>query len=157
MITTREQQLRESLKRLAAIHAAEISILEESVAILQSELDALTHPNTPVAQGPLTPSQTADPRIDYGLMCVEFQGRHCFLGNTLMLKFFGRLARRPNCYLSYEVLLNDVWNAVRESSSVRSVVKELRGKLRAAGMSKLSDVIDGSVARHYGLMLNRLA
>lgn len=156
MITTREQQLRESLKRLAAIHAAEISILEESISILQSELDALTQPRPPVTQNPVATSQMADPRIDYGLMCVVFRGRHCFLGNTLMLRFFERLARRPNCYLSYEVLLNDVWNAVRESSSVRSVVKELRAKFRAAGMSPLSDVIDGSVTRHYGLMLNRL-
>lgn len=50
----------------------------------------------------------------------------------------------------------EVWTTVRDASSVRSVVKELRAILRAAGMANLADAIDGHVAHHYAIILNRL-
>jgi DNA-binding response OmpR family regulator len=108
-----------------------------------------------VGQTEIQPTDPNLPTIDRSVMCVVYRGQSCFLGNTLMLKFLERLARRPNRYVSYDSLLSDVWNSIRENSSVRSVVKELRAKLRAAGMSRLSDAIDGHVSGHYGLMLDR--
>ena len=155
MVETREQQLRGTLKRLVALHAAEMSLLEESIAILESELEALSRPKQPVGQTEIQPTDPNLPTIDRSVMCVVYRGQSCFLGNTLMLKFLERLARRPNRYVSYDTLLSEVLNSIREHSSVRSVVKELRAKLRAAGMSRLSDAIDGHVSGHYGLMLDR--
>ena len=154
MIETREQQLRATLKRLAAIHAAQMSVLDESVAILEAELDALSGAKEPATRNAEPSPESDQPTIDRGVMCVVYRGRRCFLGNTLMLKFLERLVRRPNRYVSHDDLLTDVWNAIREPSSIRSVVKELRVKLRAAGMSGLSDAIDGHVSGHYGLMLD---
>ena len=155
MIETREQQIRANVKRLAAIHAATISVLEESVTILEAELQVLSlSPQKPDLQNEkdIDPDQ---PLIDRSVMCVVYRGKRCFLGNTLMLKFMERLVCRANQYVSYNQLLSEVWNAVREPSSVRSVVKVLRAKLRAAGMAGLSNAIDGRVSGHYGLILNR--
>jgi DNA-binding response OmpR family regulator len=73
----------------------------------------------------------------------------------LPLKLFERLARRPNQYLSYERLLDEVWEGTRSFSAIRSVVKTLRGRLVKAGMADLADAIDGSVYRHYGLKLDK--
>jgi len=156
MVETREQQIRTNLKRLAAIHATTMSVLEESVAILEAELDSfsLSPPSHPLQNK--KQHDPEQPLVDHSVMCVVYRGKQCFLGNTLMLKFMERLIRRANQYVSHDQLLTDVWNAVREPSTVRSVVKELRAKLRAAGMNGLSDAIDGRVYGHYGLMLNRV-
>jgi DNA-binding winged helix-turn-helix (wHTH) protein len=86
-------------------------------------------------------------------LSVTFQGKDCFLGNTLPFKFLSHLARRPNAYVSYEDLLADVWRGVRSDSAVRSVVKALRARLRRAGLDGLADAIDGTVAGHYALKL----
>ena len=44
----------------------------------------------------------------------------------------------------------------RSEAAVRSVVKVLRQKLATAGMHDLADAIDGTTARHYGLMLRAI-
>ena len=88
-------------------------------------------------------------------MSVVYRGRSCFLGNTLPLRFIERLLLSPNQYLSHEQLQDDVWNAVRSPEAIRSVVKELRARLRRAGMSRLAESIDGRVGGHYALMLAR--
>lgn len=155
MTVTREQQLRATLKRLSAIHSAEMALLEESISILQSELTLLSVPSQSLSRSESRSGDTL-PMIDRDAMTVVFGGDRCFLGNTLMLKFLERLARRPNNYISYNVLLADVWHGIREPASVRSVVKELRAKLRSAGMSRLAEAIDGKVSGHYGLMLDRI-
>lgn len=81
-------------------------------------------------------------------------GRRCFLGRTLTFKLFERLARRPNQYVTYDRLLQDVWNGLRSNEAIRSVVKELRRKLIDAGMSDLAEAIDGSNRECYGLILD---
>ena len=45
---------------------------------------------------------------------------------------------------------------VRVDAAVHSAVKVLRRKLSAAGMADLAAAIDGSVSRHYALMLDEL-
>lgn len=93
--------------------------------------------------------------FDAEMFTITFQGKSCFLGNTLPFRFFVRLARRPNTYVTYEDLLEDVWEGVRTDDAIRSVVKTLRSKLRDARMGALADAIDGSVPGHYGLKLTR--
>jgi len=156
MIETREEQIRANLQRLAAIHAATSAMLEESVAILEAELDALTRAREPSARTADLRTSFDEPVIEHLTMCVVYRGKRCPLGNTLKLKFLERLLLRPNTYFSHRELFCDVWKGRREPSSLRSVVKELRARLRAAGMSRLSDAIDGHVYGHYGLMLNQI-
>jgi len=64
--------------------------------------------------------------------------------------------RRPNRYITREQLLDEVWGGCRSDAAVRSVVRDLRKRLKEAGMGDLAEAIDGSNRGRYGLMLNRL-
>jgi len=94
------------------------------------------------------------PTTDRTNFVIHWRGKSCYLGNTLPFKFFERLARRPNQLVPCDQLLDDVWQCCRSREAMRSVVKVLRQKLGQAGMDDLADAIDGTTARHYGLMLN---
>lgn len=67
-----------------------------------------------------------------------------------------KLLGRPNRYFSYEELCAEVWKGIRSETAVRSVVKVLRSKLRSSRLHDLAAAIDGSVARYYGLFVNRI-
>ncbi len=92
---------------------------------------------------------------DRATFCARWGGKSCYLGNTLSFRLLERLAHRPNQLFCYDTLLQDVWESKRSREAVRSVVKVLRQKLRAAGMDDLAQAIDGNAAHHYGLMLDR--
>ena len=86
--------------------------------------------------------------------CAQWGDKTCYLGDTLPFWLLERLARRPNRLFRYDILLQDVWKSRRSKEAVRSVIKVLRQKLRAAGMDDLAEAIDGDTAHHYGLMLD---
>ena len=92
---------------------------------------------------------------DRGTFSAMWQGKSCYLGNTISFKLLERLSRRPNQFVHYEVLLQDVWEAQRSQETVCSAVKVLRRKLASAGLGDLAKAIDGSTAHHYRLSLNR--
>ncbi|MBN1909327.1 MAG: helix-turn-helix domain-containing protein [Pirellulales bacterium] len=94
------------------------------------------------------------PIADRTTFAVHWHGKSCYLGNTLPFRFFERLARRPNQLIPCDQLLDDVWQCCRSREAMRSVVKVLRQKLSRAGMVDLAKAIDGTTARHYGLILN---
>ncbi|MDZ4686659.1 MAG: winged helix-turn-helix domain-containing protein [Planctomycetaceae bacterium] len=156
MLEIRFQQARDNLKRQIAILSMSVATIEESIAILESELDLISNPDIETESPPSPEISANHPRLDVGTLSVEYQGKRCQLGNNLRFKLLARLLRRPNRYISYDTLFAEVWTAVRDPSSVRSVVKELRAVLRAAGMADLADAIDGHVAYHYAIILNRL-
>ena len=92
--------------------------------------------------------------VDETTFRVRWANRTCRLGNTYPFWLLERLARRPNQFVSYEVLFRDVWDDDYTSAeAVRSAVKTLRRKLNAAGMEDLAEAIDGSNSRHYALRL----
>jgi DNA-binding response OmpR family regulator len=102
----------------------------------------------PVAAG------TARPYIDHGRLLVEWQGRRCPLGDTILLRFLERLCRRPNHFVRREDLLQDVWRGDRkEPSTVRSAARRLRRRLKRAGMRGLASAIHCEGGR-YGLVLD---
>ena len=152
----KQERIRRTLKSLAESQAATIALMEEVLALMTEELsfDPFTFwksrgsPSTSV-----NPTKTG--LFDLEMLTITFQGKSVFLGNTLPFRFFVRLARRPNTYVSYEDLLSDVWDGERTDGAIRSVVKSLRGKLRAAKMLALAESIDGSVPGHYGLKLSK--
>ena len=156
----RKEQIAESLRELVRAYTRAMARFEDTLAVLCKELElggieTIFEP-LGVLRG-LTPAadDSEFPIVDRTLLSVRWRGRSCFLGNTLPLKFFERLARRPNQYFSYEQLLDEVWEEKRSFSAIRSVVMTLRRKLAEAGMADLADTIDGSVYRHYGLMLDK--
>jgi DNA-binding winged helix-turn-helix (wHTH) protein len=64
-----------------------------------------------------------------------------------------RLARRPNQFVSFDRLIRDVWDGHPKSDeAIRSVVKELRDRLRKGGMRRLASAIRGE-RRAYALVL----
>ena len=104
---------------------------------------------------PASGNGSARPLItDRGDFSVRWGNRTCHLGNTLGFKVLERLAQRPRLYLDYGTLLDSFWDRHTSPEAVRSAVKILRRKLRAAGMGDLAKAIDGSNAHHYGLKLN---
>jgi hypothetical protein len=152
MTPDRREQIRRSLACLAESYTATMSLLEQTLALLCEELslDPLTYFRTQPASPGGYPGLVVDPKT----LVVNFDGRTCFLGNTLPFRFLARLAQRPNRYFSYEELLADVWDGCRRSdASVRSVVKVLRRRLREAGMGQLAHAIDGTVPGRYALKL----
>lgn len=95
---------------------------------------------------PLQGLPTILPRV----FSIVHANRSCSLGNTLPFKLFARLLAQPNEFVSYAQLRADVWdNTIRTHGAIRSVVRDLRARLRQEKMDKVAEAIDGSVASHY--------
>jgi DNA-binding response OmpR family regulator len=95
------------------------------------------------------------PHVDPNSFCVEWDGHVCFLGATVTFRLLECLARRPNRFASHRQLLAEVWDGhVRERVTIRSVVRNLRVKLRAAGMNALASAVVGH-GQGYALFLRR--
>lgn len=91
--------------------------------------------------------------IDPAAKTITFRGCACCLGNTLVFRMIERLARRPNQFISFDRLIRDVWDGQPKSDeAIRSLVKELRDRLRKSGMRRLASSIRGQ-KKAYVLML----
>lgn len=154
MDQNRREQIARALRGLTESHAATMSYLEQAMNLLSEEfnLDPITY-----LQSRALPADIAAPTnrlvIDRSMLSVTIGGKTCFLGSTLPFKLLCRLAQKPNAYVPYEHLLEDVWTYRVSDGAVRSVVTNLRRMLRNAGMDELADAIDGSVYGHYALKL----
>ena len=155
MNAERREQLRRTLRNLAQVHAATIELMEQALSLVSDELsnDPLTLFRSRTTRERAV--RSGMPIINEELLLIEFQGRSCFLGNTLSFRLFARLARRANAYLTYEELFSEVWRCDRSDGAVRSAVKRLRSAFRRNGMAELADAIDGSVPGHYALKLSK--
>jgi hypothetical protein len=151
MQTKRRRAIREALATLASTHAMAVAQLEIAIRLLTEEMDA-DHED-PFIRGLPQLLRRPNELVDAGSQCVVWNGKTCFLGNNLLFRFFERISRSPNQYISYRVLLDDVWGGDREHSSIRGVAKRLRDRLAIQGMPDLSSKIDGTNPGHYRLML----
>lgn len=154
----RKEEIAASLKLLASTYAQAVRQLEETLAILSRELDLresswLHHP---LALEPIdvSPGNPMRPVADRRTLSAVFNGRSCFLGNTLLFRFFETIAHRPNRYFSYSELLDEVWGGPRSDSTIRNVAKRLRDKLMAGGLKDLAHAINGNTSGYYILLLN---
>lgn len=155
----RKEEISASLKLLAATYVQTVRQLErqmeETLATLCRELeledagwlDAVLAIDADVAP----PSSAFRPVADRSTLSVVFQGKSCFLGNTLLFRFFETIARRPNRYFAHSELLNEVWGGQRSESSIRNVAKRLRDRLVLTGMTEVACAIDGSTPGYYVL------
>ena len=84
---------------------------------------------------------------------VEWQGRRCDLGPSILFKLIQRLSRRPGRYFTYDILMEDIWERRCANTTVRSAIKRLRRALCDAGMHELAAAIRGR-RECYGLFLN---
>jgi DNA-binding response OmpR family regulator len=137
------------LGQAADLQTLTADYLSQARGLLDHEA-ARTGPATP----PPAASGTASPYIDHGRLLVEWQGRRCPLGDTVLLRFLERLCLRPNHFVRREHLLQHVWHGDRkEPSTVRSAVRRLRRRLKRAGMRGLASAIRCEGGR-YGLVLD---
>jgi DNA-binding response OmpR family regulator len=82
-------------------------------------------------------------------LTVSWNGSSLYLGHTLYFRLLERLARRPNQYVTHLDLLRDVWdNDETATSTIRSVVRYLRRRLREGGMGELAHAIRGHNGRY---------
>ncbi len=102
----------------------------------------------PAAAGP--PGPAGCPLVDRTTLSVTWQGRSIQLGHTRGFRLLECLARRPNRYVTHVDLIRDVWDDNEELSTdtIRSVVSQLRCKLRAHGMDGLATAIAGHCGRY---------
>lgn len=154
MFTARDDHYRESLRQLAEGYAAIIAHYERTISLLEAELSRPAR--QPVTSSHVTPTRSGELRILDETLMVEFRGKQCFLGNTVTLRLFRRLLQGRNRFIRHDELLRQVWQGIRAPSTIRSAVKLLRKQLREAGMKDVANAIDGHVAGHYGLIVNRL-
>ncbi len=149
------------LKRLATVLNEASACVQEISGLTCDEIDPgphLANPLNPARKPrPSRSCRRTDPPIaDHDTLSILWAGKRCHLGYTLPFKLFERLARRPNCYVPYSQLLDNVWCQCRSDAAIRSVVKELKRKLIEAEMAELAGAIKGE-SRCYGLILESLA
>lgn len=154
MDSHRREQIRHTLRNLAASQAATAELMEQALNLLNEEfsLDPFTYfhrETSPLAAPIRTPQFQIDPR----LLSVTFHGKTCFLGNTYPFRFLLYLAHKRNTYVTHQELFETVWEGIRSEEALRSTVKMLRKKLREVGLTHLANAIDGSAYGHYVLNL----
>jgi DNA-binding response OmpR family regulator len=134
-------ELRQNLRRFTETYRLMMSLLEDTFQLLceQSQLDPQTYWEQHQSRASVPIKGLS---IDTDALMVSYHNKRCFLGNTLPFHLLRRLAQRPNAFISHDRLFDDVWHCQRSKCALRSVVKELRGKLRRAGLGKLADAID---------------
>lgn len=162
--TSQPDRIAHSLQQLASAHAETMrqlqGHLDQTIAALCLEFgvdpdDLQDELDTGRTAGDLT---TADrlPIADRPTLSVLFRGESCFLGNTLMFRFFETIARRPNRYFTHGELLSEVWGGTRSESTIRNVARRLRNRLVEGGLKDVATLIDGSTAGHYVLNTSRI-
>ncbi len=89
-------------------------------------------------------------RVDAFMHSVEWAGHRCVLGPSLLFRMIQRLARQPNRYFGYDVLMQEIWKRRCSDEAIRALVKRLRRALIDAGMAALASSIQ---VRHRSLGL----
>jgi DNA-binding response OmpR family regulator len=140
-------QLAETLMT-AAICAQEIR------AVVRTEIDDDGHADPGCHAAGLAPNLTRHmqrPLLDESTLSVIWKCKTLYLGHTLAFDLLARLARRPNQYVTHMDLLRDVWDddqLLTATATIRSLVRELRRKLRRGGMTDLATAIRGHDGRY---------
>lgn len=157
--TPKPDRIAHSLRQLASAYGEAMrqlqGQLDDTIAALCLELGV----EPEHLQAEFNTYRTADdtavpghpPIADRTTLSVVYGGKSCFLGNTLMFRFFETIARRPNRYFTHSELLIEVWGGTRSESTIRNVARRLRKRLVAGGLKEVARLIDGSTAGHYVL------
>lgn len=126
--------------------------VQEIRAVVSAELDDDAVPssgNTGPELAPIVSRQKQRPLLDDSTLSVIWKGKRLHLGNTNHFQLLKRLARRPNQYVTHLDLLRDVWeDEDMATSTIRSVARHLRRRLRGGGLRELADAIRGHGGRY---------
>lgn len=141
------QQALELLRELASGLHELARLAEQSISLLE------TIP--PDGRGPSKgqPLREAPPLVDTSTFTVNWDGKTCHLGYTLLFRLMAHLASNEGRYVPHQELLDEVWEGPRSASTVRSAFANLRNQLVGAGMGVLAAAIRGHNTGHYGFVL----
>jgi len=142
----------DAFAELAALHAAAAAAAERAWSVLAKH-DDLDVQGIACARCGSYQLPADRPRIDAATFTVEWHGRRCSLGPSILFKLLQRLLRRPDRYCPYDILMADVWERRCSNTTVRSAIKRLRRALCQAGLDDLAEAIRGR-GQCYGLILN---
>ena len=135
-------------RRIAKAYARAADCADEIASLLEAAMLEGPHPIPSTAPGNGRGSLV----VDAASCCVEWDGKQCFLGYTLPFRLLQLLAHRPNQFHSYDQLIGELWDGnLRSHSTIRAVARDLRRKLREAGMETLAHAIQGR-AKTYVLL-----
>ena len=140
----------DSLADLADLHAAAASTAERVWSML-AEYEETDFQSMGYGDSCRVETSQNRLRINSRTYTVEWDDLHCHLGPTIFFKLIKRLACRPGCYLTYDILMENVWQRRRSAATIRSAVKRLRKAMRDAGMVDLANAIKGK-GECYGLL-----
>jgi hypothetical protein len=125
---------------------------QEIQAVVRTESNSDAHANPGHCNSESAPCLTHHmqrPLLDESTLSVIWKGKTLHLGHTLAFRLLSRLARRPNQYVTHSQLLQDVWDDDDlATATIRSLVRELRRKLRGGGMTDLAAAIRGHNGRY---------
>lgn len=131
-----------------ALMTAAICVREIQAAV-RTELDEADLGHRPDGFVPKSSNRVERPLLDESTLSVIWKGKALHLGNTLAFRLLDRLARCPNQYVTHLDLLRDVWeDELTATATIRSLVRELRCKLRDAGWADLAAAIRGHNGRY---------
>lgn len=152
----RQHELAETIldafAELATLHAAAAATAERAWSALAEHDDADLQ-GVSCARCQHRQLSAGRPLVNAATFSVEWRGRRCDLGPSILFRLIQRLLRRPDRYYPYDILMDDVWDRRCSDTTVRSAITRLRQALRAAGMSDLADAINGC-GQCYGVFLN---
>ncbi len=142
----------DALAELATLHSAAAAAAERAWLLLDKQARADLR---------ITPSgdQSTDClpcdhlEVNPVTFTVEWHGRCCSLGPTILFKLIDRLAHRPGRYFTYDILMQDVWGRRCSHATIRSAVKRLRQLLCSVGMPHVAAAIRGR-RECYGIFLD---
>jgi hypothetical protein len=142
----------DALAELAALQAAAAAAVERALSALAG-LDEAALQGVRRSDCPQAYRSHRHPVVDPTTYTLEWHGRRCDLGPSILFRLIRRLLIRPNRYFTYDILMQVVWGQPCSNAAVRSAVKRLRQLLRAADMPELAAAIRGRRGC-YGLFLH---
>ena len=143
--------LLDTFAELATLHAAAATTAERAWSkLINCSEDEVQ--DVLCGEPPYRCSQQHPITVDATTFTVAWQGQRCYLGPTIQFRLIQHLARRPGRYLTYDILMQQVWHRCCSNATVRSAVKRLRQGLRAANMPDLAAAIKAQRGC-YGLFL----
>lgn len=141
----------EHIRSMVRSVSAACGVLVQEIALLAEQLEPQSDSGARAGNAleNLIGSRTVDAGalfsqliIDTASKTITYRGRTCCLGNTLVFRMIERLARRPNHFVTFDRLVRDVWDGnAKSDEAIRSLVKQLRDRLRKNGMRKLASAI----------------
>ena len=115
----------DAFAELTALHTAATAVAERALLAL-ADYGRIGERDEPSCKFQCRPTASERPMVNPSAFTVVWQGRHCHLGPSILFKLIERLARQPDRFYPYDILMEDVWDGLRSNTAVRSAVKRLR-------------------------------